>query len=252
MHDLGVLYYERRKYDLALKYYEMAAEYGFTPANIGLGYIWYYGRTGTVDYKKAFECFSKMRGDDNADYKLADMYKNGYYVQKDALKYKKLIEGLYSRLRYTNNVQDSLPEVSLRLAEVRLDEGDKTEAIRLLREGKSMLGSRIGFDPFFGNYNIMRSFVDQLYSLTEFDINDCDIFDMYYLLQKPCLIIFTYNGVQHTVRSVLEEDGSISVKYDAEKWYRTPDDFLKKAEINGCRLTLAAWKVNITEVIPVV
>ena len=252
MHDLGALYYERREYKLALKYYGMAAEHGFTPANIGLGYIWYYGRTGTVDYKKAFECFSKMRGDDNADYKLADMYKNGYYVQKDPQKYKELIERLYSRLRYTNNIQDSLPEACLRLAEIRLKEGDKDEAVRLLREGKSKLGSRIGFDPFFGNYNIMRSFVEMLYSLTEFDIKDCDIFDTYYLLQKPCLIIFNYDGVQHTVRSVLEEDGSISVKYDGEKWYRTPDDFLKKAEIDGCRLTLAAWRAKIEEVYDIV
>lgn len=246
--DLGALYYDRREYDLALKYYEIAAEYEYSPANLGLGYIWYYGRTGIVDYKKAFEYFSKERGDDNADYKLADMYKNGYYVEKDYDKYKELIEGLYSRVKYTNNVQDKLPEACLRLAEIRLDEGDKDEAIRLLREGKSMIGSRIGFDPFFGNYNIMRSFVDLLYNLTEIDMNRCDIFDSYYLLQKPCLIVFEYEGVQHTVRSVLEEDGSISVKYDGEKWYRTPDDFLKKAEIDGTRLTLAAWKAKIKEV----
>ena len=248
MADLGALYYERREYDLALKYYEMAAEYGSSFANLGLGYIWYYGRTGTVDHKKAFEYFSKERGDDNADYKLADMYKNGYYVEKDLRKYKEIIEALYSRLKYTNNIQDKLPEVCLRLAEIRLEEGDKDEAIRLLREGKSMIGSRIGFDPFFGNYNIMRSFVEQLYSLTEFDVNKCDIFDSYYLLQKPCLIVFEYKGIQHTVRSVPEEDGSISVNYDDEKWYRTPDDFLKKAEINGCRLTLAPHKVKIKEV----
>ena len=94
----------------------------------------------------------------------------------------------------------------------------------------------------------MRSFVEMLYSLTKVDVNKCDIFDSYYLLQQPCLIIFNYDGVQHTVMSVLEEDGSISVKYDGEKWYRTPDDFLKKAEIDGCRLTLAAWKAKIEEV----
>lgn len=247
MFDLGAVYYERKEYDLALKYYEMAADHNYHPANLGLGYIWYYGRTGTVDYEKAFEYFSKERGDDNADYKLADMYKNGYYVEKDPVKYKELIEELYSRVRYTDNVQDKLPEACLRLVEIRLSEGDTDEAVRLLCEGKSMLGSRIGFDPFFGNYNIMRSFVEQLYSLIDVNVNECDIFDSYYLMQKPCLIVFEYEGFPYTVRSDYEDDGSISIEFD-EKWYRTPDDFLRKAEIDGTRLTLAAWKVKIKEV----
>lgn len=246
--DLGGVYYERKEYELALKYYEMAAECGYAPAILGLGYIWYYGRTGTVDYKKAYECFNKLRGNDNADYKLADMYKNGYYVEKDLVKYKELIENLYSRVKYTNNVQSKLPEVCLRLAEIRQSEGDTEEAIRLLRKGKSMIGSRIGFDPFFGNYNIMRSFVDMLYSLTEFDINDCDIFDCYHLCMTPCTINFTYDNKKYKVEAVQEDDGSVSVKF-GDKWYRTADDFLKKAEIEGKRLTLSAWKVKITEVI---
>lgn len=252
MSDLGAVYYEKREFELALKYYELASDYGYGPANLGLGYIWYYGRTGKVDYKKAFEYFSKdcgsWRSDINAQYKLADMYKNGYYVKKDYKKYKQIIEGLYEQLRYTNNVQDHLPEVCLRLAEIRKDEGQTEDALRIIAEGRSMLSSRIGFDPFFGNYNIMRSFVSMQYELTEVDVNKCDIFDSYYLLHKPCLIVFEYEGIQHTVRSVPEEDGSISVKYDGEKWYRTPDDFLKNAEINGCRLTLAAWKAKIKEV----
>lgn len=93
----------------------------------------------------------------------------------------------------------------------------------------------------------MRSFVDKLYSLTEFDIKNCDIFDCYYLLTKPCMIKFEYDGRLYAVEAVREDDDSISVKF-GDKWYRTPDDFLKKAEINGCRLTLAAWKAKIKEV----
>lgn len=59
-----------------------------------LGYIWYYGRTGERDYKKAFEYFSKMMDKGNlvAEYKVADMYKNGYYVDKDQNKYENMIK----------------------------------------------------------------------------------------------------------------------------------------------------------------
>ena len=63
MLELGGYYYEQKNYDLALKYYEMSAVLGYGAAIVGLGYIWYYGRTGTVDYEKAFHYFS-MAGDD--------------------------------------------------------------------------------------------------------------------------------------------------------------------------------------------
>ena len=89
MMELGGWYYDRRRFDLALKYYEMASAYNIDAADECLGYIWYYGRTGEVDYKKAFEYYSKAakRGDTVAEYKVADMYKNGYYVEKDYDKY---------------------------------------------------------------------------------------------------------------------------------------------------------------------
>ena len=82
---LGGYYYEQKQFDLALKYYEMSASYGYDPAYECLGYIWYYGRTGTRDFKKAFEYFSLLmeKGYPVAAYKVADMYKNGYYVEKN-------------------------------------------------------------------------------------------------------------------------------------------------------------------------
>ena len=46
METLGGLYYEQQQFDLARKYYEMAAEDDSTYALLGLGYIWYYDRTG--------------------------------------------------------------------------------------------------------------------------------------------------------------------------------------------------------------
>ena len=49
MLSLGGYYYEIKRFDLALKYYEMAATYDYDPAYECLGYIWYYGRTGLND-----------------------------------------------------------------------------------------------------------------------------------------------------------------------------------------------------------
>lgn len=90
MMQLGGHYYGIRRFDLALKYYEMAADFEILDAYECLGYIWYYGRTGERDYEKAFKYFQKAAdgGDAIAAYKLADMYKNGYFVEKDYEKYK--------------------------------------------------------------------------------------------------------------------------------------------------------------------
>lgn len=89
MTDLGSLYYTGRcgelDYKKAVHYYTMADKLGERQATENLGYCYYYGRTGEVDYKKAFHYFVKgaLDGHLNSLYKIGDMYKNGYYVEKD-------------------------------------------------------------------------------------------------------------------------------------------------------------------------
>lgn len=92
MLQLGGWYYGRREFDLALKYYEMASAFNVDAADECLGYIWYYGRTGEPDYEKAYDHFfrSMKRGNPVSTYKVADMYHNGYYVQKDEAKYRRI------------------------------------------------------------------------------------------------------------------------------------------------------------------
>lgn len=248
MFSLGGLYYENKFFDLALKYYEMAAVRDYEPALLGLGYIWYYGRTGTVDYKKAFEYYSKAGQNIIAQYKIADMYKNGHYVQRDYDKYKEIIERLYSAVRYTNNAGDPLPEICLRLAGIRENDGDIHEAVRLLRQGKSMLGIRIKYDPFFGNLTIMNDIIDMLYRLSEFDTSNFDFYDLYYLLKTPVKVGFSYNDTQHVIESVNEQDGSVSICFD-EKWFRTFSDLLTKSDLNGELITVVTEKMKDFKII---
>ena len=69
--------------------YELAALAGGTVgcrALCNLGYCWYYGRHQECDYEKAHRYFSLcalLYDDPNALYKLGDMYKNGFAVEKD-------------------------------------------------------------------------------------------------------------------------------------------------------------------------
>ena len=234
---LGGYYYEIKQFDLALKYYEMAASFDYDEAYECLAYIWYYGRTGERDYKKAFEYFSKMmaKGNLQATYKVADMYKNGYYVEKDLAKYEEMIEELYKKIRKCHNVFDPVPEVCTRLAKIRKDHGQEREAVNLYLTAKDWLSQRIYYSAFFGNLNIMKWLIDDLYEIIEFDTEDFDFYDMYYLLKSPHEISFHFDGEKQTVKSEL--DGAECAVCFNGKWFRSRDDFFKEALIKDTKIT---------------
>ncbi len=237
MVELGAKYYESRRFDLALKYYELAAEYNNLYAISDLGYIWYYGRTGEKNYEKAFCYFDKARkmGDLIAAYKVADMYKNGYFVEKDYEKYKTIIEGLYPKVNTAQRLDAPLPEVFTRLARIRSEEGKTKDALRLYDSAKVFLAERIQCHPFFGDLNIMKWMIEDIYRLQEFDKENLWLYDLYYLLTSPVKVKFKFEDKLHEVESV-EEDGAIVIRFD-DKWFRTVDDFFQKAELDGELLT---------------
>ena len=236
MVELGGYYYEEKKFDLALKYYELADMYGDNWAPEGLGYIWYYGRTGTKDYEKAFHYYQKAaeKGNLKSKVKLADMYKNGYYVERDYAKYVRLIEEMYPKVENTRNLYDPKPEVYTRLARIREEEGNTEEAVRLSLDTKDFLAQRIRYNTFFGDLNIMKWLEEDLYRLIPLYLNDVDLFDLYIILREPAEVTFRYGRKIYTVVSV-EENNETVIRFE-DKWYRTVDDFFMKASINGQRI----------------
>ncbi|MBQ9870719.1 MAG: sel1 repeat family protein [Eubacterium sp.] len=236
---LGGYYYEQKRFDLALKYYEMSASFDYDPAYECLGYIWYYGRTGERDYKKAYEYFSKLmaKGHPVATYKVADMYKNGYFVEKDQAKYEEIIEELYTKVKHMKNVFDPLPEVYTRLARIRIAQGKKEEATDLLLDAKDFQAQRLRYDSYFGNLNIMKWLIDDLYELIDFDEEFFDFYDLYYLLKTPHKITFYYDDNEEpmTVESVMEGE-ECSVCFNG-KWFHSRDDFFAQASVDGTKLT---------------
>lgn len=248
MMSLGGMYYEDRRFDLALKYYEMAAGYDYNVAYECLGYIWYYGRTGEVDYKKAFEYFSRAAEAGNvvAEYKLADMYKDGKYVEQDYDKYCRTIESLYPRVKHSDWLNDPLPEISMRLASIRREQGRIDEAIKLLLEARPFLAERIMYNPFFGDLNNMEWLIRDLYEMTECDMNDLKLYDLHYVLQKPHRVTFRHKNKGYEVESV-EEDGSVAVRFGS-KWYRSVKDFFADAAIGGKSLVTIPFELYDFEV----
>ena len=90
MIDLGARHYSGNRgfeqdFNKAMTLYNMAAEHGNRQAQENLGYCYYYGRDGEVDYEKAFHCFAlgAFDGWPISLYKIGDMYLNGFYVKKN-------------------------------------------------------------------------------------------------------------------------------------------------------------------------
>lgn len=249
MAGLGAYYYEQKQFDLACKYYEMAAEYDHLHAFLGLGYIWYYGRTGERDYEKAFYYYNKAKEKGNivASYKVADMYKNGYYVEKDTEKYKEIIEELYPRVQNAYWTNEPLPEIYTRLAKIRSDEGKNEEALELYDQARDFQARRIQTHPFFGDLNIMKWMINDIYKLREFDPENFEFYDLYYLLQEPVKVRFRFEDQTCEVE-MSEENGEPGIRF-GEIWYHTVDDFFQKATLEGELLTMRYEELYDFEVI---
>ena len=246
---LGGYYYDKENYDLAVKYYEMAASDGDIEALTGLGYIWYYGRTGVKDYEKAFQYYSKAAGygDAISRYKLADMYKNGDYVEPDYEKYKEIIEELYEELKDENPLACPIGDILSRLAGIRKEEGKDEEALELLMKSEEIFALRLREIPFWGDLNVMKRLKEDQYKWTAFKAENFGLYDLFYLLHKPVKAGFRYLGEEEVVEA-LEEDGEVNICFNG-KWFRSVDDFFRTADLLGERLIRIADKLEDFEIL---
>lgn len=230
---LGGYYYDKQKFQLAEKYYLMAFENGNKWAPNGLGYIYYYGRTGERDYKKAFYYYSiaKENGELEAAMKIADMYRNGYGVEKDETKYKSILLEIYEKIKDTNNLSDPYPEVAHRLAEIYIKEGHPKDALEMLIKAKSFIEQRIRYNPFWGNFIVCRRVITLLYQIIPFDDEFMNFFDLFYALATPHKAVLLYEGKRHIIESFIDE-GELRVKCD-DKYYKSIENFLMNALFEG-------------------
>lgn len=249
MVELGGWYYGQKQFDLAEEYYLMAAKLDYNNAYECLGYIYYYGRVGQPDYEKAFHYYKLASDQGNlvAAYKLADMYKNGYYVQKDYPKYVQMIKDLYPKIQGATNTFDPVPEIYSRLAKIYVEEGNEDQAIQLLLIAKEFQSQRLIYSQFFGDLTIMKYIVNDLYSLIQFDPDYMDLFDLYYALQKPCKVAIEILGEDHIIEAKYE-DGLFFICMD-DKNYEDVDQFFLKAKINGEPISTQYVNVNYIEIL---
>lgn len=241
MHELAWYYATIKRIDLEEKYLMMAAEYDYGLSIMELGYIYYYGQNGVVDYKKAYQSFkkaSKLCSEPDkywCMYKLADFYHNGYYVKKNEEKYRKMIENLHKKMGWSKYLSDPYPEVAYRLANIRIEDKDKSDAIYLLESAKCFMQQRLKYEPFWGHIELMGMIVNRLYGISDFDYDDVTLYDLFYLIDKHKSISFKYQGEKYSIE-VDKSQGELAIKF-GDTWYKSKQDFFEKARIEEKPLT---------------
>lgn len=251
---LGGRYHASYQFDLSYKYYEMAAQYDNLDAYEGLGYIWLCGYLGKTDYKKAFEYFSKAAEQGNlvAEYKIADMYKEGYYVEKNIEKHEEMIEEIHSKLGLSSSIMDPVPEVNLRLARIRMAHGRTREAKTLLTHARSFLKHRIFYNAFFGYLVTMRAIIEEYYSLVEFDSRKIDIYDLFYLMERDYKVRLNHQGKTYYFEP--SKEGSTTTVHlyseeDAEgNWFTSIQSLFENPTINDDYLMNLCYEIYDWEV----
>ncbi|MCR5282809.1 MAG: hypothetical protein K6E18_05515 [Lachnospiraceae bacterium] len=253
MTELAWHYCSKKRFDIEIKYLEMAAEYGYIPAIEELGYMWYYGQHGEKDYKKAFACFSKgAQGDPDqmgslwCRYKLADMYRFGCGVEQDEGTYRQMIEEAYELVKEPRRLNDPYPEILYRLAGIRAEEGEKEQATDLLRKAKRFMAERLSCEAFWGHIEVMCRIVRKLYRLTAFDPERQDFYDLAYLTEAPGTISTYCRGREYRIETTDEPEKAIRFH---DKWYRSFEELCEKAVIDGEKATAIydefyEWKVT--------
>ena len=251
MTELGWFYCTKKRFDMEVKYMEMAAECGDIRAAEELGYMFYYGQHGDQDYEKAFRYFSmgaeKGKRIDTlwCRYKLADMYRFGCFVEKDEKKYREMIEEAYEDIRNPRYTGEAYPEIAYRKAGLLIEDGKVNEAVVLLKKAKRFMAERLSDYIFWGHIEMMGRIINRLYELIPFDEEAFDFYDLFYLTKKPAQISFKYAGRPFELE--VSDDDEPAIGFEG-KWFRDFAEFCEKADLGKDKIiknydALYDWEV---------
>lgn len=178
--NLGAAYYNgtdglKQDFNIAFKYYNLAAKMGNIIALSNLGYCYMYGRGVPKDMDMAFSCFQKAAdgGDVNATYKIGDFYmwgKNAVEVdkQKAVEYYVKAYKMATDEARTDNFDLFNFPDVCIRLADCYFygtgKEQDYEKALNLYMTATSFFDLRI---------ELGDEFSDDLYARAVSGVQKC-------------------------------------------------------------------------------
>lgn len=144
-----------------------------------LGYIYYYGRCsdGVPDYESAYEYFSfaAFNGVYEAQYKVADMFKNGYGVVKSPKTAKNIIAKLYDEnIQYMRDGEFNckFADIALRMGVMLTnndddEENDYEEALYYYTQAAFAIRMRMMEANYYGDSKVSDSIASAISSVKE-------------------------------------------------------------------------------------
>lgn len=223
--------------------------------------MYFSGKLGSPDYRKAFEYFSRAAvaepvGDGksletsyknvrfDAKYKLAIMYKNGLYINKSYDKYKELITEIYEQIKEEKWYEQRF-DIKNEMAEILLNEGMEEKGLELLLESRGDLCLFVKNYGFYSEDLIKTN--ELIYRKMEFDYTDIRPEDVTYLLNKEGLMRFMYQDKPYRI-SVEIIDGRTMIRYE-DKYYTDPVTFMEKAQVEEVPFCVALFDTYEWEVL---
>ncbi|MGI6211792.1 MAG: hypothetical protein ACOYJJ_04370 [Anaerovoracaceae bacterium] len=260
IYNLASFYYDEDQFPLARKYYELLIDESekkgdrrtLSMAQTCLGYYYYYGHDETgPDYDKAY-LYACEAAEDKSNLralwlKTAAIGFGNIIPDMTVHEYGELVFQTFDTVmrRQVNGVWSiPVPEVKMLFADYILiaSEGKQQEdAHKLLREARSYLFRRLlnSKDP--DDLLLMHQIVDMDPILTDEDVRNVDIYDFFWLLHNN-MFYFDFCGKSFVVVAQ-EVEGQQAIKFE-EKWYRSIDDFFRKADINHQGLNFIADQIS--------
>lgn len=268
MEWLGDIYNEQGRYDLAYKYWNKAIENGIKARIYSIGELYFQGRLGKPDYKKAYECFNKCIGlvgitdlEEEllesyrrlAKLRIADMYKDGLYVSKDYDKYVAIVRMIHSDLEPTSELRKSDGshyEVMKRMGEITLKEYfDLQDELWALDDEIAEKGQESSNYRYAAKYNLadcikevaeikekletMQEIIALIYESIDHDIEEVDenddIYDLFHFLERTGKLNLVYKNRRYKIENRYRY-GTMAIHFQ-NKWYRNLSDFFYKATL---------------------
>jgi len=255
LYNLASFYYDCEIYQLAEKYFLMLAEeYDYDGLTSGMAYtklakLYYYGHAGAPDYSKANEYIHRALDHDPdslqakvlalaiAKYDYGSLTEDEYFDAVFDLGNEVLdrnVPGVWSI---------PVPEIELLICEISLTNNMVDDVHDLLKDAKRYLYQRLLSSKDPDDLTLMKKIIDL--DPIETPFTELTVYDLLWMLEDGD-VEFCYNQKRYLLTASERALGKEPTIYFENKYYRSPEEFLRKAEIDGQKLNTIADHIDGT------
>ena len=216
-----------------------AAKAGYPLAVFSLGKEYFWGNDLPQDYKKAKEYFKHAMelGDNCSAYYL------GFCAEEGILEPVDLEKALYyyKSVKTIMDCKRKIPVVLIKMGDKKLKENEPEESLDLYEQARRILEVQIARE-YIKEKACMKELIFKIYTLKRFDRESFGLYDLYYLMRKPCKVTFSFYDERHEITAV-ENNNGIAILYDG-KAFRTIDDFFDNALLGRRKISACIEEIH--------